>query len=388
MEFDEPQRMRIAIFSDCFEPAINGVVTSLGLQREALKDLGCQVDLFCPSYPQPHDDDSDIFRLAAVPFPLHKAEQMTFPWPPRLLRRAWTQDYDLVHVQTPFTVGLLGLAMAWSRRIPRVFHHHTLWEEYVEYLPIPRSMTEGLAIALCRALAQSCQRVIAPSERVKNRFAEQGVRRPIDVIPTGIRASRFQNGTPRPELRDGDEICLYVGRLAFEKSLDLLLEVFAEIHAQRPHARLWLVGDGPARGALEAQARDLGVAEVCTFFGFVPRETLRDFVASARIFLFTSLTETQGLVVLEAQSGGLPVVAVRASGVDEAVADGVGGRLLEPGDRSGLVSASLKILEDPDLQAQFSERATKWASKFSVEAMGLALLQSYTSACNKTEKTP
>ena len=298
------QSMRVGIFSDCYFPAINGVVTSIAQQVEILRDKGHQVDLYCPRYAGEQGQELGTRRLSAVPFPFHKREQMTFPWPPSVLKEIWRRDYDVIHIQTPFFVGLLGMLAAWSRGLPRVFHHHTLWEEYVDYLPIPKDLSSRLSVKLCRGVANACHGVVAPSEEVKWRFAEQGVTVPISVIPTGIRPERFRGGTAVEVLGEGDEVCLYIGRLAHERSLDALVRVFHRVYRKRDTARLWLVGDGPARGDLEGQVERLGLGGVVRFFGFVPRETLKDYVAAARLFLFASLTETQGLVVLEAQAGG------------------------------------------------------------------------------------
>lgn len=372
--------VRVAIVSDCYFPTINGVVTSIKLQVDALRALGHHVDVYCPSYAKPFADDECTYRLAGFPFPFHKAEQVTLPWPPSTLRRFFTQQYDVFHLQTPFSMGLMGLAAAWWRGTPRVFHHHTLWEEYVDYLPVPKAATRTTSIAWCRWLAQRCQAVISPSQRVKERFAGQGVTTPISVVPTGIRAEDFQNGTPRQERGDGDEICLYVGRLAHEKSIDVVLRVFAQVYRQRPQARLWLVGDGPARAHLEQLAAELEIAEATRFFGFVARDSLKDYVASSKLFLFASETETQGLVVLEAQAGGLPVVAVRASGVDEAIDDGVSGFMVEPGDEAAMAQAALRLLGDVELYKKISRAAENWSAQFSVQQMGEALAQTYRSA--------
>jgi glycosyltransferase involved in cell wall biosynthesis len=369
--------VRVAIFSDCYFPTINGVVTSIKLQIEALRELGHEVDLYCPRYAKPFGDDEFTCRMAAFPFPFHKAEQVTLPWPPSAMKRFWTQNYDVFHLQTPFNVGMMGLAAAWWRRVPRVFHHHTLWEEYVDYLPIPKKATQAASVAVCRWLAMRCQGVISPSHQVRERFAAQGVTCPIDVIPTGIRGADFQNGTPRPELNPQEEVCLYIGRLAHEKSLDVVVRVFAGIHQERPQTRFWLVGDGPARSSLQQQVDEAGLKGVTTFFGFVDRASLKDFVASAKLFLFASQTETQGLVLLEAQAGGLPVVAVRASGVDEAVDPGVTGFMVEPGDEAGMTASALRLLSDPQLHQSFSTAAKNWSAEFSIEQMGAALVRTY-----------
>lgn len=377
--------MRIAVLSDCYLPAINGVVTSISQQIEALRRLGHAVELFCPQYAQESPIEEHTYRLWARPFIFHKREQFTLPWPPRVLKRLWREPYDLIHLQTPFSVGMIGLAAALSRRIPRIFHHHTLWEEYVDYIPIPKKISSGGSILLCRTFANLCQGVIAPSDEVRARFTEQGVRRPISVIPTGIDATLFRNGKTRPEKEPDTEVCLYIGRLAFEKSPDALFKVFQRIHQARPRTRFWLVGDGPARAPLEQQANEMGLGEVCRFFGFVPRESLRDFVASADLFLFTSLTETQGLVLLEAQAGGLPVVAYRASGVNEAVLSDETGYLIETGNEELMAQAGVKLLSDRELWKKFSIRAKIWSENFSLERMGESLVSTYEMALNTAE---
>jgi 1,2-diacylglycerol 3-alpha-glucosyltransferase len=381
----EVPRVRIAVLSDCYLPAINGVVTSINQQLEALRRLGHDVDLYCPQYPHGGPPLDNVYRFWARPFFFHKREQFTLAWPPSVLRRLWTEPYDLVHLQTPFSVGLIGLAAAITRRLPRVFHHHTLWEEYVDYIPIPKKISSNFSIMLCRGLANRCQGVVAPSEEVKERFAQQGVRRPISVIPTGIDATMFRDGQPRDELDPETEVCLYIGRLAHEKSPDALLRVFQRIHDARPQTRFWLVGDGPARTSLEQQAQELGLGEVCHFFGFVPRNTLRDFMASARLFLFTSLTETQGLVLLEAQAGGLPVVAFQASGVNEAVLPDKTGYLIETGREELMAQAAVKLLRESDLWESFSKEGRIWSENFSLERMGESLVSTYEKALKKAK---
>jgi 1,2-diacylglycerol 3-alpha-glucosyltransferase len=378
--------VRIAVLSDCYLPAINGVVTSICQQTEALRRLGHQVDIFCPQYPHGGPAQDHTFRFWARPFIFHKREQFTLPWPPEVLRRLWSEPYDLVHLQTPFSVGMIGLSTALARRLPRVFHHHTLWEEYVDYIPIPKKVSSKASIMLCRGLANRCHGVVAPSEEVKQRFAAQGVRCPISVIPTGIDATLFRNGQIREESEPETEVCLYIGRLAHEKSPDTLLRVFQRIHEARPQTRLWLVGDGPARTSLEKQAEELGIGESCQFFGFVARDTLRDFVASAKIFLFTSLTETQGLVVLEAQAGGLPVVAFQASGVNEAVLPDKTGYLIETGREELMAQAAVKLLSENHLREKFSSSARIWSENFSLERMGKSLVSTYEKALQRARK--
>lgn len=128
------------------------------------------------------------------------------------------------------------------------------------------------------------------------------------------------------------------------------------------------------------------MAEACRFFGFVARDALKDFVASARLFLFTSLTETQGLVLLEAQAGGLPVVAFVASGVNEAVLPDKTGYLIEAGNEELMADSAVQLLSDPEQWEKFSNQARIWSENFSLERMGEALVSTYEMALMNARK--
>jgi glycosyltransferase involved in cell wall biosynthesis len=366
--------MRVALFADCYRPVINGVVTSIESLYRGLAAAGNEVLLFVPSQPGYRESDPNIRRFASVTFPYHKEERFCFPWPPGHFSALARARVDVVHLHTPFNLGLYGLAAARALGLPRVFTHHTLWEEYVHYIPLPAAPMRKLAIALCRAFCNSCQAVIAPSAEVRQRLIEQGTVRPIRVVPTGIDTELFQRGDPagpRGELglRPEQKLFLYIGRLGKEKSLDFLLQAFAEANRRDSSLRLALIGGGPEAPNIEALGRELSRDGSITFLGYRKRAQLRDYLAAARGFLFASETETQGLVLLEAQAGGLPVVAVRASGVNEAVDAGASGTLVASGDREAFVSGVLALAHDEELWRRQSARAAEWVQAFSLGAM-------------------
>ncbi|MEW6282741.1 MAG: glycosyltransferase, partial [Candidatus Eremiobacterota bacterium] len=317
--------MRIAMFTDCYHPVINGVVTSISLLKKALEEEGHEVLLFTHDYPGFEEREPNVYRFRSVHFPLMKENRFTFPWPLGPVGMLARRRVEAVHIHTPFNVGFIGLLTAsWLGR-PRFFTHHTLWEEYTHYVPLPTWFMKLLALGLCRTFGQSSAAVISPSEEVKQRLREQGITRPIHVIPTGIDTASFQGGNPAGpteelELQAGQRLFVYVGRLAREKSIDFLLETLAS----RPmdEVRLAVIGDGPQRAELERHARQLGLDGRVRFLGYRPRSELKHYLAAARGLVFASQTETQGLVLLEAQAAGVPVLAVRGPGVTEAVDDG------------------------------------------------------------------
>lgn len=371
--------------SDCYKPVINGVVTSIACLAEALERLGHEVHLFVPGHPHQKDAGTSIHRFASAAFWLHKEERIAAPWPPASVRAYLEEPFEVVHLHTPFGLGLLGWLGARRRRLPTIFTHHTLWEEYVHYLRLPPAWTRPGAIAICNWFCNASSRVVAPSAEVRSRLLSQGVGRPIDVIPTGIDSYLFEGGSEQRARADlavtGQEhLFVYIGRLAREKSIDFVLEAFARMLERNAGCRLALIGDGPARGELETQAANLGVTAQVSFLGFLPRERLRDYLAAARGFLFASQTETQGLVLLEAQAASVPVVAVRASGTSEAVDHDRTGVLVAPGDREAFVGAALRLAVDDEFHATLSRQARTWAQAFSSEAMAHRMVETYREA--------
>ncbi|HLE43219.1 MAG TPA: glycosyltransferase [Methylomirabilota bacterium] len=171
-------------------------------------------------------------------------------------------------------------------------------------------------------------------------------------------------------------LCLYVGRLDREKNLEFLLEAFARVVARRPEAELLLVGRGTREATLRRRAARLRVASRVRFVGGVSLDAVVRYYQAADLFLFTSTTETQGLAVLEAMAVGLPVVAVRAAGVEEAVVDGVSG-LLVPEDREAVAAAALEVLADPGLADKLGSGAREAALPVAARALGERLVALY-----------
>ncbi len=374
--------------SDCYTPVINGVVTSIGCLIGALEAEGHEVVLCCPGHETVTEAEPGVVRFRSSPFWFHKAERFTFPWPPRSLG-AFSLPFDVVHIHTPFNLGSLGALAALMRGLPSVFTHHTLWEEYVHYLPVPEAVLKPVARHLCRTFAQAADRVVAPSFQVRERLRAQGVSRAIDVVPTGIDPEVFRGGSPQEAaselgLGQEDRLFVYIGRVAKEKSIDFVLRAFSMASQDRDDLALVVVGDGPARNSLEQLAAKLGGR--ISFVGFQPRPCLKHYLARASGFLFASQTETQGLVLLEAQAAGVPVVAVSASGTSEAVEAGRTGVLLEPDDLEAFASWIERLADEPELGRQWGQNGASWAQEFSSSSMAFKMVKTYRAAT--LEKRP
>lgn len=372
--------MRIAHFSDCYTPRINGVTTSIQVLKQALEAAGHEVLLFAPRYPQGNPAEAGLHRLPSAYMPLQPEDRMSLPAPGAW----WSQRVDVVHVHTPFNAGWMGWWKSFCQRVPLVFTHHTLWEEYAHYLKgVPLPLGKAVGRGLCNFFFERSAGIVIPSQEVADALVGGRIRRPARVIPTGIYCQDFQLGDPRQvweelRLEPFTPLFLTVGRMGKEKSVDVLLQVFQSYRQAGGSAHLMLIGGGPELPALRVLAERLGVGECCHFLGYRPRLELKHYMAASRLFVFASQTETQGLVLLEAAAAGLPVVAVRASGVSEAVDDQRTGLLL-PAEPGAMVKALLEIDSDEPRRLQWAEQSRAWAESFSSEEMARKMVDLYTS---------
>jgi glycosyltransferase involved in cell wall biosynthesis len=376
--------LRIAQFTESFQPVINGVAVAVDL---LLDEWGGEhhVDLFAPHFPGHADEPRagvSVHRFPSYRLPGHADYPIAFPLSPRHGRRFRAAPPEVVHTHSPFTLG--QTALRWARRggIPVVTTYHTLYVEYAHYASlVPRPLARGFLRRLSRAYCSACDAVVVPTAPIREVLREYGVTRPIHVIPTGLKLR--PPVPPDPEFPRGAlgipeaaPLVLFAGRLAREKNLDLLLESFLRVREAVPDAWLLLAGSGPAEAETRARVGELGLGERVRFAGFVKPEEMPRVYAASDVFAFTSLTDTQGLVLTEAKAAGLPAVTVNAYGPAAVVKHQVDGILCSPSAVE--IGAALgRVLTDPDLRARLSARALQEARGYGIEATAQAYLRLY-----------
>jgi 1,2-diacylglycerol 3-alpha-glucosyltransferase len=368
--------VRILKISDVFFPRVNGVSTSIETFRRDLTALGHEVVLVAPDYSPAAAQAADpaLYRVPARAVPRDPEDRiMSCGGLRRTLEDLAPRRFDVVHIHTPFLAHYAGLNFARKHGVPVVATYHTLFEEYLHhYVPLlPRKITGGMARRFSRSQCNQVDAVIAPSQAMQAALRAYGIKSRVEILPTGLPAERFQAGDGgafrrRHGLDLNQPLLLFVGRAAHEKNIGFLLEMMLELRKLRPDALLLIAGEGPAEGSLRAQATHLGLSESVRFLGYFDRGgELQDCYSAADVFVFSSLTETQGLVLLEAMAQGVPVVAIPRMGTIDILGPGLGCRHA-PLDRKGFAEVVCAVLADRGackaLGAQAREYAETWSS--------------------------
>jgi 1,2-diacylglycerol 3-alpha-glucosyltransferase len=333
---------------------------------------------------QAPEEAAQVVRVAAARVPLDP-EDRRMAW--RALKRTLASlpgEFDLVHIHTPFVAHYAGVRFARANGLPCVATYHTFFAEYLHhYLPIlPRALGGYLARAFTRSQCAQVQALIAPSEPMRAVLTDYGITTPVHVLPTGIAADRFRPGDAaafraREGIAPDRALVTYVGRVAHEKNIGFLIDMFAEVRASAPQALLVIAGEGPAREGLRAQVAAAGLAAHVHFAGYLERNSaLLDCYAAADAFVFASRTETQGLVLLEAMAQGAPVVSTAELGTRSILVEGCGALVVRE-QRAEFAAAVVRVLTDAALRARMAAQGRAYAQTWSSATMARRLAQLY-----------
>jgi len=375
--------MKIGIFTDSYKPYTSGVVTSITTFKEELSRLGHEIFIFAPSYPNYNEEEEGVYRFYSLPSPTNPDFTLAIPVLPGMNILVKKLNLDIIHVHSPFTMGRVGLRYARKYNIPIVFTYHTLYDQYVHYVPVAQELAKEVTIKYSDNFCNHCNHVVVPSTEVEQILHEHEIKTPVTVIPTGVPVHKFKNANAgwlrsQYNIPDENKILLFAGRLAKEKNLEFLIEAFEKIKRKIDNTSLVLTAQGPQESKLKKLVVDLGMSlgKDVIFTGAVPFNTLIDVYFSSDLFVFSSMTETQGLVLIEAMAAGLPVVAVRAYGVQDMVDHGVNGLLTDP-DINDFADAVCMLLADCETYSNYKINAFKKAESLSSANMARKLEKLY-----------
>jgi 1,2-diacylglycerol 3-alpha-glucosyltransferase len=363
--------VQVGLFTDSYLPRTSGVVAAVEASARQLRRRGHRVVVVAPTYPGYTDADPDVLRVPSVAPPGHPDFPLALPYPGRTLRAVRGLGLDLIHTHSPFLLGGMGWWVARGLGRPVVFTYHTRYDRYAHYTPVLGDAARPLVSVYTTAYCNRCDCVLAPLPSIAALLRQGGVRARIAVVPSvGIDTAAFAPGSvaagagERVRVRFGvpprAPLLLFVGRLAREKNVALLLAVLAGLPAE---TYLLLLGDGPERAALEAQAGTAGLAPRAIFAGTQPPAVVADALAGADLFVFPSTTETFGLAMIEAMAAGCAVVAVRADASSDLLRDGETGRLVPP-EPAAFAGAVRELLAEPARRAAMGEGARAAAADY------------------------
>jgi len=390
--------MRVLVLSDVYFPRVNGVSTSIATFRADLVATGVETTLVVPEYDDGVDADeaTDIIRIPSGRVP-GDPEDRRMQWGSlnRALLTLRARRFDLVHVQTPFLAHYAGVRFARAEGLPVIETYHTFFEEYLHhYVPLlPRPLGRRLARTLTRSQCAQVDAIVAPSQPMSDMLEAIGVRKPVQVIPTGLPAERFATGDgarfrKQQGLPTDRPLLLYVGRVAHEKNIGFLIESFLEIRRARPDAMLVIAGEGPARAALSARVEHLGLSRDIAFVGYLDRErSLADCYAAAAVFVFASRTETQGLVLLEAMAQACAVVSTAYLGTASILQPGCGARVA-PEEPVAFAQAVIDLLDDPARRLLRGTQAQAYARGWASRLMAWRMREFYAELCGRAKISP
>ncbi len=377
--------MRILMISDVYFPRINGVSTSIQTFKQEFEKLGHEVILIAPDYPQKYAIDDSIIRIRSRAVLFDPEDRMMhYRAILKEIPRLESYGFDLVHIHTPFVAHYAGAKVAEALGIPCIVTYHTLFEEYLHhYIPIlPKRFLKAFARRFSRSQCNQVDAIVAPSSVIVGLLEEYGVEKPISVIPTGIYTANFSIGDGnkfRQEYNIGKDrkLLLNVGRVAHEKNLSLLLQMFQQLLDRIPEACLVIAGEGPARESCRRQAAELGISESVLFVGYLDRASqLIDCYHSADLFVFSSMTETQGLVLLEAIAAGTPVVSIAAMGTRDILNDCAAAKIV-PDDARQFSDTVAAVLQSPSMMEELKRNCRDVSRVWDATTMATKMLIFY-----------
>lgn len=363
--------MKIAIFTDTFVPDVNGVAKTLNRYTKFLMENGIEYRVFAPKTTGDNRYSEKIHAFRSLPFLLYPECRVALPNMVYIKEELQNFQPDIIHVATPFNMGLCGIHYAKKLNIPLVGSYHTDFDKYLEYYNL--EFLSSLLWKYVNWFHRPLQRIFVPSKDTKERLERHGFTN-LAIWPRGIDEHIFHRNYDRASVRRKYKIkekyiLLYAGRIASEKDVMLLPEIAKQLDGD---IRWVITGDGPLKEELEKSAPDQ-----MTFTGFLEGGELAELYAAADLFVFPSASETFGNVVLESLACGTPVIGADAGGVRTIIQHGKTGFLCEEKAVSQFVSAIDRLLEDEEMRHAMGKAGFRYAQGQSWDTIFNHLIADY-----------
>ncbi len=386
--------MKILMMTNSYAPMVGGIEESIRSFSAEFEKLGHEVMIVAPECEGAPLDEVGVIRLRAIQNFNNSDFSIALPMSSLLPELIKTFKPDIIHSHYPFWMGSIALRLSGQFKIPLVFTYHTMFEQHMHYLPVQNEGVQRFIVEIFAGYANLANQVVVPSESVRVILLERGVKTPIAVVPTGVDLQRFSRGdgkVVRHRLGIAQDAPLigYVGRLALEKNLEFLSSAVAAYLKQETSAHFVVGGDGPLKELIQKIFDEQGVGKRLHFAGVLKGQDLVDCYQAMNVFAFASLSETQGIVLVEAMAAGAAVVALDAPGVREVLKDGYNGRLVFGENKNNFVEALSWCLKLPANEfVRIKENAKTTSKEFSVNSCALRMLKTYDEVLVKEYSSP
>lgn len=381
--------MKILMATNTYTPFLGGVERSISTFTNEYRRQGHKVLIVAPEYDGRPEQEKGVIRMPAIQNFNGSDFSVRLPVPGFLNTRLQDFSPDIVHSHHPYLMGDTALRMGTKYSVPVIFTFHTFYEHYTHYVNADNHISKNFIIELSTIYSNLCDHLLAPSSGVRDTLVKRGVNTPIDVLPTGVDVDSFSmgNGSRFRESRSIPENAFVIGvvsRLAPEKNIAFISKSVLRYIESRPHAQFLLVGNGPLKQETESIFSDKDLSDHLIATGALKGTELADAYSAMDVFAFASHTETQGIVLLEAMAAGTPVVAVRATGINDVVADGENGFLLQEDDMDQFICALEEIANaDANRMSTLCEYARNTARNNTHKRCASRALDIYTSVIEK-----
>ena len=378
--------MRILMLTNTYFPIVGGLEQSVYSFSEEFKRLGHEVLIVTPTFANAPVEEPGVIRLPAFQKFSWTIFSVNFPVSRLLTQLMQEFSPDIMHSHCPFFMGDFALRLSRQHAIPLVFTYHTMFEDYVQDWPVQNEGVKRFIVKLAAGYANFVDRLIVPCESVQEILLKRGVKTPMEVVPTGVDLKRFSQGDgkgfrERNQIPHDALVIGHAGRLAAEKNLDFLINCMVEALKKEPRAHALVVGKGSSEKMIKDAFEKAGLKERLHLVGVLHYQHLVDAYFAMDVFAFASLSETQGIVLIEAMASGLPVVALDAPGARDVVKDLHNGRLVKEMDQGSFVEALLSVVRCSPEESQTMKQAAKaTAQKYTIELSAKRMLEVYEDA--------
>lgn len=373
--------MRIAIFSDTYTPDINGVATSTKILKDELINHGHEVLVVTSELPSESDYEDDpndnILRVPGLEIQALYGYRACNIYSFKGMKEIKSMNIEVIHVQTEFGIGIFGRIVGEALNIPVVYTYHTMWADYSHYVnPINSTAIDGLikkAITrISKFYGDKSAELIVPSIKTKEALEKYGLHKNMHIIPTGLELDKFDPKNKDDKLINQIKekygikdqfIVTFLGRIAKEKSIDVLIDAMKEIVKENDNILCLIVGGGPYLDELKELVKDDQIEKYIIFTGPKLSQEVPSYYHLSNVFVSASVTETQGLTYIEAMASGIPAVARYDQNLENVIIDGVNGYFFK--ETNELVSILLNMMNSDC--SKMAREAYLHAMKFSSE---------------------